>query len=110
MPRPTRTNVKLLKAVGDRLRKARTAKGLTQEALAEAIGVQPETVSRYERGTIPVSVSQLYEIAKTLDVGVEALLGVGGKRGREGEIFERIRLLDRAGQDVLLALLRRMTP
>ena len=110
MTRPVKKDAALLKTIGDRLRKARTAKGLTQEQLAEAVGVQPETISRYERGTIPLSLTQLFEVAAALDVGVEALLGLGGRKGREADLLDRFRLLDRRGQELFLDLLRRMVP
>ena len=110
MPRPAKTDNALLKTIGDRLRKARSAKGFTQEQLAEAVGVQPETISRYERGTIPLSLTQLFEVATALDVGVEALLGLSGKKGREADLLDRFRLLDRRGQELIVDVLRRMVP
>lgn len=39
--------------LGERIRKARTARGLTQEQLAAKIGVLGNTVSRWERNVCP---------------------------------------------------------
>ena len=36
--------------IGERIREARTAKGLTQEQLAEKLAVSGRTVSRWETG------------------------------------------------------------
>jgi transcriptional regulator with XRE-family HTH domain len=112
MTRPKNKDESILKAVGERLQKLRIQKGMTQEQLAEAIGVQPETVSRYERGAIPLSLSQLFQISEALGVGVDLLLGLPAKKGqesrREAELFERFSLLDKLGQDLILALLRRL--
>ena len=35
--------------IGERIREARTAKGLTQEQLASAVGVRRETIMRLEK-------------------------------------------------------------
>jgi transcriptional regulator with XRE-family HTH domain len=110
MSRPVHTDRRLLRSVGARIRKARVARGVTQSQLAERIGVEPETVSRYERGLIPLSLSQLHQVAVALDIGAEALIGVSGKRGREADLLERFRLLDKGGQELVLGLLRRLAP
>ena len=38
----------------EQLRAARKKIGLTQAALAEAVGVHRETINRYERGVLPI--------------------------------------------------------
>ena len=53
------------KIIGERLKKARTDKGLTQEALSSKIGVSIAYLSRIERGSSFISLkrlSQLYEL------------------------------------------------
>jgi transcriptional regulator with XRE-family HTH domain len=62
------------KLVGPTVRSLRVARGLTQQDLAEAVAVAPETVSRIERGRLNVSVDLLGRLAATLEVGVESLL------------------------------------
>ena len=54
--------------VGALIRVKRRALGLSQEALADAIGVTFQQVQKYERGANRVSSSKLFEIAQTLDV------------------------------------------
>lgn len=56
--------------VGGRLRLRRTLLGLSQEKLAEAIGLTFQQVQKYERGTNRISASRLYQFAKILDVPV----------------------------------------
>jgi transcriptional regulator with XRE-family HTH domain len=55
----------------------RLARGLSQSALARAVGVTFQQVQKYERGTNRVSASKLAEIANTLDVGIAVFFGPG---------------------------------
>lgn len=73
MPTP-RHDPLLLVAIGLRLRAAREAKGWTQADVAEAIGIEPETLSRYEAGVRGPSVTVLAHAAKALGTTLPALL------------------------------------
>ncbi|PCJ97290.1 MAG: transcriptional regulator [Zetaproteobacteria bacterium] len=59
------------KHVGKQLRSRRTLLGLSQEKLAEYIGVTFQQVQKYERGTNRVSASRLYSFSKILDVSID---------------------------------------
>jgi transcriptional regulator with XRE-family HTH domain len=48
--------------------------GLTQRQLADAIGIDPSSMSRVEKGQRAVSVGELVRLAAVLDVRVEDLL------------------------------------
>ena len=56
--------------VGGRVRMRRKMLGISQETLADALGLTFQQVQKYERGANRVSASKLYEIAKTLQVPV----------------------------------------
>ena len=56
--------------VGLRLRQRRWAKGLTQQQLAERVGVRFQQIQKYETGENRVSASRLWEIATVLEVPV----------------------------------------
>lgn len=56
--------------VGGRLRLRRALIGMSQEKLAEAVGLTFQQVQKYERGTNRVSASRLYQFSKILDVPV----------------------------------------
>jgi transcriptional regulator with XRE-family HTH domain len=56
--------------VGSRIRLRRALLGITQMALAEAIGLTFQQVQKYERGVNRVSSSRLVDIANALDVEV----------------------------------------
>jgi transcriptional regulator with XRE-family HTH domain len=56
--------------VGQRLRVRRSLLGLSQEKLAEAIGLTFQQVQKYERGMNRISAGRLYQFSKILDVPV----------------------------------------
>lgn len=59
----------------DRLPELRKRKGLTQQALADRLGVEQPTVQRWEKGTRePESLAQVFALAEALDVEPGALL------------------------------------
>lgn len=59
------------KHVGRQLRSRRVLTGLSQEKLADAIGVTFQQVQKYERGTNRISASRLYNFSKILDVSID---------------------------------------
>jgi transcriptional regulator with XRE-family HTH domain len=56
--------------VGARIRERRLTLGLTQQQLAELIGVTYQQAHKYERGINRVSAGRLFEIARVLNVPV----------------------------------------
>ena len=59
--------------LGTRLREARTAAGLTQAQLAEAIGVSRKTINTVENGVFVPSTTLALKLARALGTHVEAL-------------------------------------
>ena len=64
-----------LNTIGDRLRTIRDAHDLTQEGLAEVLGVQRETIGQWERGVTLPSASSLLTLSELYHVDVDYLLG-----------------------------------
>ena len=63
-------------AIGERVRELRAARGLSQDQLAEAAGVQQSAISRLEREQVgDPGVMMLAGIADALKVTVDDLLG-----------------------------------
>ncbi len=61
--------------IGERLKKARMRKLLTQEELAEKAGVSPSTIVNIERDQAEPHISTMRKLAKALDVDPAELLG-----------------------------------
>lgn len=57
--------------VGGRVRMRRKFLGLSQEMLADAIGLTFQQVQKYERGSNRISSSKLYDISKSLKVPIQ---------------------------------------
>ena len=62
------------KAIGKRIKIARIRKDLTQEQLAEIVGLSPTHMSNVETGTTRVSLTSIVRIANALSVSLDALL------------------------------------
>jgi transcriptional regulator with XRE-family HTH domain len=56
--------------VGGRVRFRRTLLGVTQQQLAEALGVTFQQVQKYEKGANRIGSSRLYDLSTILDVPV----------------------------------------
>lgn len=58
------------KHVGQRLRVRRSLLGMSQEKLADAIGLTFQQIQKYERGTNRISAGRLFQFSKVLDVPI----------------------------------------
>jgi transcriptional regulator with XRE-family HTH domain len=56
--------------VGKRIRQRRWLVGMTQQQLAETVGIKFQQIQKYETGANRVSASRLWDIAEALDVDV----------------------------------------
>ncbi len=56
--------------VGKRVRHRRWLVGMTQQQLAEGVGIKFQQIQKYETGANRVSASRLWDIADVLDVDV----------------------------------------
>jgi transcriptional regulator with XRE-family HTH domain len=71
---------KFAKRIGQALAKQRIARKLTQEQVAEMIGVEQETISRFERGATLPPLLRLIDLAEIFDVPLDALVRAGSTR------------------------------
>ena len=62
--------------MGKEIRRLRTDRGLTQEALADALNVSPQTVSKWECGTSMPDIQMLPEIAVYFGVTIDQLFAM----------------------------------
>ena len=61
-------------AMGERIKLARETAGLTQEKLAEAVGVSIQYISDLERGVVGTSIPMLTRICTTLHISSDFIL------------------------------------
>lgn len=54
--------------IGEQIRNARNKKGMTQQELAESVGVIRQTITEYELDNIKPSASVLLKIMSVLDI------------------------------------------
>ena len=76
VPMPRQRQPDLLRAVGARLQQIRKEHGWTQEVLAEAIGIEPVSLSRLETGDRALSLTVLARASTALGVSLGDLLDV----------------------------------
>lgn len=100
---------KLLRGrLGEELRRARLARGLTQADLAERLDTDPETISRFERGSSLPSLTRLLDLAETLGVTVASLLGRASPRMTDEleDVGRSLLALSEPDQRLAIAVLR----
>ncbi len=57
--------------IGKRLRRRRRLLGMTQQDLAEMVGVRFQQIQKYECGANRVTSSRLYDLSKALNVSIQ---------------------------------------
>lgn len=67
-----------LKRIGDALARARLERRMTQDEVADKLGVNPETISRFERGHTAPPLLRLFDLATLYGVPPESLIAGGG--------------------------------
>ena len=100
-------------AMGKRIAQFRKERDLTQQQLAELLGISQQTLAHYEVGRLRVAVAMLPVLAKTLSVSVEELINEESttskpKRGpapRFQQQLEQISQLPRAKQRFVMEML-----
>lgn len=69
----------LEKMIGNKIRSLRTLKELSQENVAEMLGISVTAYSKIERGETDVQLSRLNQIAQAFEVSIEEILNFGDK-------------------------------
>lgn len=65
--------------IGQRIRKIRKKKKVTQRQLGKILSVSDSTVSHYENGSRNISLEELIAICNHFDVNVDEVLGINQK-------------------------------
>jgi transcriptional regulator with XRE-family HTH domain len=95
----------LVEVVARRIKALRQARGLTQDAVAEALGIAVKNVQRLEAGRQNLTLKTLVHVADVLDVEPHELLKSGAVTLADPEVSLRraLRGLARLGHEVLSA-------
>ena len=72
--------------IGQRVRHRRWLTGMTQQQLADSIGIRFQQVQKYESGANRISAARLYDIARALSVPISFFYG--GMDGGRSEGIE----------------------
>lgn len=92
--------------LGNRIRNRRQEINLSQEKIAEKVGISTNTVSRIEGGQSAMSIETFIKMVHILGVDADELLGeiglVNGEDGQCQEMLSRIRHLKKSEQTVVL--------
>ena len=106
------TDEQFTKAMGARIAQARKTQRLTQQQLADQLGLAQQTIAHYEGGRLRVPASLLSALARKLGITVDELLGDdSGSHGKRGPTphfqkqIERMSRLPRAKQQILMEMI-----
>ena len=92
-PKRGRSTVATDNHVGGRIRERRIMVGLTQQRLAEMIGVTCQQAHKYERGINRVSAGRLFEIARALSAPITYFYqGIGEEGPRQLMPHQRMQI------------------
>lgn len=87
--------------LGRRLRRRRRLLGLTQQQLANQVGIRFQQIQKYECGANRISAARLWQLAEALESpvsyfydGLEEAMERSGSSGAGGEVFSRKETLD----------------
>ena len=86
------------KELGGRIAQLRKEQNLTQQQLADELGIAQQMIASYEIGRRRVPVSMIPTLAKSLAVPIEALLGVANGAAKRGPAPKLARHMERINQ------------
>ena len=95
------------KLIGKRIKMYRMAKGLTQEELAEKIGLSRNYYSAAERGVYSLNLDKLVEIINILDCSADEIFADvinNGYKVKSSLLSEKIASLSKEDQERILAI------
>ena len=107
----TSQDAHFFKALGARIAELRREQGLSQQAVADELGIAQQTYAHYEVGRARLPASLLPQLSRLFGVATDELLGLRSGSGKRGPApkyqkqLERISQLPRARQRVVIDML-----
>lgn len=98
---------KLAKNIGRAISDKRKQAKLSQESVAEILGIGYEAISRMERGVIVPSITRLIELSEIFDCGINDLISGSADTSIEmaGNIAQKLPLLTPHQRTIILDVL-----
>jgi transcriptional regulator with XRE-family HTH domain len=100
---------------GERLHALREQAGLSQQQIAEALGLTQRAYAYWERNPVALKPEQLLKLSEVLGVNVEELLNGNGRQSRRGgptgkvrRVFDEVSALPRSRQQRIVAVVEDM--
>ncbi len=97
-----------LVASGKRLRELREAKGMSQSALADELGIHVKTVGKAERGDTGLSVDNLLLIADFFGTTIDYLVRGSVHNEVNGKLYDFVTKLSTEQQEAAFGILERI--
>lgn len=97
------------KLVGERIKRVRKSRGMTQEIMAEKLNVSIGYVSQVERGITKISLDLLGAISSILNYNIAGFISecaVNSKEYMESELINEIRRLDQKKKKFILEVIK----
>ena len=97
------------KLIGERIKRARKAKEMTQEILAERLDVSIGQISQVERGITKISLDLLGAISSVLECDIASLVSESAVNSidyMESELIGEIRKLDDKKRKYILKIIK----
>lgn len=92
------------KQIGDRIKNKRIEFGLTQEKLAEMVGVSDTYIGAIERATSKCSIETLVKISQTLDINMDYMLFGTTTKNVDNRFSEILKSLPKDKQNLYIEL------
>lgn len=94
--------------IGNQIRIAREAAGLTQDRFAELVSLATKNVSDIERGVVGISVGTLIRICETLSISSDSILFGEGTGNAAHSISERLSNLPPEQFDIAVDIINKL--
>ena len=97
------------KLIGTRIKRARKVIGMTQEIMAEKLGVSIGYISQVERGVTKISLDLLAAISSILNCDIAGLISesaINSSEYLESEIVSELRNLDQKKRKFVLNIIK----
>lgn len=88
--------------IAEKLIELRTAKGVTQEDVADALSISNKTISKWENGASAPDLSMLVALAEYYGVSTDALLGIAAEENQTTESFMKAQFEGLDGRAIVL--------